>query len=214
MRRRCAAHVRRPAWLEHGRARGDAATSSAPAARAPMRPRAPRGTRDLLRHRRRPAPPRAPARPGPALRLPPDRDAAVRAGRRLRARHRRGDRRRREGAVPARAADRGRRGLGAPARADRRHRPGLRPARDADLAAAREADDDRADVPLRPAAGRPLPPVLAVRRRGDRRSGTGRRRRDHRARAALLPRRRPRRTSRSSSTRSATGRAGRRTSRS
>ena len=29
---------------------------------------------------------------------------------------------------------------------------------------------DRADVPLRPAAGRPLPPVLAVRHRGDRRS--------------------------------------------
>ena len=83
--------------------------------------------------------------------------------------------------------------MGAPPGADRRHRPGLRPARDADLAAAGEADRDRADVPLRPAAGRPLPPVLAVRRRGDRRPGPGRRRRDHRARRALLPRGRPRR---------------------
>ena len=54
-------------------------------------------------------------------------------------------------------------------------------------------DPDRADVPLRPAAGRPLPPVLAVRRRGDRRPGPGGRRRDHRARDALLPRRRARR---------------------
>ena len=81
------------------------------------------------------------------------------------------------------AADRGGRALGAPPGADRRHRPGLRPARDADAAAAGEADADRADVPLRPAPGRPLPPVLAVRRRGDRRPGPGRRRRDHRARA-------------------------------
>ena len=45
------------------------------------------------------------------------------------------------------------------------------------LAAAGEAHADRADVPLRPAAGRPLPPVLAVRRRGDRRPGAGGRRR-------------------------------------
>ena len=43
-----------------------------------------------------------------------------------------------------------------------------------------------ADVPLRPAAGRPLPPVLAVRRRGDRRSGAGDRRGADRARAPVL----------------------------
>ena len=49
-------------------------------------------------------------------------------------------------------------------------------------------DDDRADVPLRPPAGGPLPPVLAVRRRGDRGPGTGGRRRDHRARAPVLHR--------------------------
>ena len=83
--------------------------------------------------------------------------------------------------------------VGAPAGADGRHRPRLRPARDADLAAAGEADRDRPDVPLRPAAGRPLPPVLAVRRRGDRRRRPGHRRRDHRARGALLPRGRARR---------------------
>ena len=61
------------------------------------------------------------------------------------------------------------------------------------LAAAGEARDGRPDVPLRPPAGRPVPPVLAVRRRGDRRSGPGGRRRDRRARAALLPRGGPRR---------------------
>ena len=76
-----------------------------------------------------------------------------------------------------------------------------------------QADDDRADVPLRPAPGRPLPPVLAVRRRGDRRSRAGDRRRDHRARPALLRARSGSRASRSSSTRSATRPAGRPTSR-
>ena len=95
-----------------------------------------------------------------------------------------------------RAARRGRRALGAPAGADGRHRPRLHPARDADVAAAGEAHDDRADVPLRPAAGRPLPPVLAVRRRGDRRSRAGGRRRDHRARAPVLSRGGPCPTSR------------------
>ena len=45
-----------------------------------------------------------------------------------------------------------------------------------------------ADVPLRPPAGRPLPPVLAVGRRGDRRPGTGRGRRDRRAGLPLLRR--------------------------
>ena len=44
--------------------------------------------------------------------------------------------------------------MGAAPGADRRHRPRLRPARDADAAPAGEADDDRADVPLRPPAGR------------------------------------------------------------
>ena len=63
----------------------------------------------------------------------------------------------------------------------------------ADLAAAGEAHAHRADVPLRPPAGRPLPPVLAVRRRGDRRSRAGRRCGARRARPALLPRRRARR---------------------
>ena len=51
--------------------------------------------------------------------------------------------------------------------------------------------DDRADVPLRPTAGGPLPAVLAVRHRGDRRSWPRHRRRDHRARDALLRRCRP-----------------------
>ena len=74
--------------------------------------------------------------------------------------------------------------MGAPAGADGGHRAGLHPARHADLAAAGEADDDRPDVPLRPAPGRPLPPVLAVRRRGDRRSRTGDRCRADRARPA------------------------------
>ena len=133
-------------------------------------------------------------RPGRSLRLPADRDADLRAGRRLRAGDRQRHRRRREGAVPDRPADRGGGGVGAPPGADRRDRPRVHPARDADAAAAREADDDRADVPLRPAAGRPLPPVLAVRRRGDRRSGARGRRRDHRARVPVLRRgRRPRR---------------------
>ena len=128
------------------------------------------------------------AGPRHALRLPADRDTAVRAGRRVRAGDRQRDRRRREGAVPDRAADRGGGVVGAPPGADRGDRPRLRPARDADLAAAREADDDRADVPLRPAPGRPLPPVLAVRRRGDRRRGAGGRRRDRRARLPVLRR--------------------------
>ena len=44
--------------------------------------------------------------------------------------------------------------MGAPPGADRRDRPRLPAARDADAAAAGEADDDRADVPLRPAPGR------------------------------------------------------------
>ena len=176
--------------------------------------RAPRGTRDLL-----------PAETPAWTRL--ERlaaDLAARYGYRrietplfeqtggLRAGHRRGHRRRREGAVPARAADRGGRGVGAPAGADRRDRPGLRPARDADLAAAGEADDDRADVPLRPAAGRPVPPVLAVRHRGDRRPGPGDRRRDHRARRRASTATPGWPASRSCSTRSATRPAGRPTS--
>ena len=82
-------------------------------------------------------------RPGRALRLSTDRDAAVRADRCLRARGRRGHRHRREGALPARPADRGGRGVGASPGADRGHRPRLRPARHADLAAAGEADRDR-----------------------------------------------------------------------
>ena len=110
--------------------------------------------------------------------------------------------------------DRGRRVVGAPARADRRDRARLRPARDADLAAAGQADRDRPDVPLRPPAGGSLPPVLAVGRRGHRRSRAGRRRRADRARHALLPRGRPRRASWSISTRSAIRPAGPPTSRS
>ena len=42
-------------------------------------------------------------------------------------------------------------------------------------------DDHRSDVPLRPSPGGPLPAVLAVRRRGHRRSRAGHRRRGHRA---------------------------------
>ena len=70
--------------------------------------RAPRGTRDLLPAERATWA-RLEASPGPRrpLRLSRDRDAAVRAGRGLRAGHRRGDRRRREGALPARPAERG-----------------------------------------------------------------------------------------------------------
>ena len=127
---------------------------------------------------------------------------------------RRGHRRRREGAVPLAAAERGRRALGAPAGTDRRDRPRLRPARDADLAAAGQAHRDRPDVPLRPPAGRPLPPVLAVRRRGHRRPGPGGRRRDHRARRCGSIARPGSTTSRSCSTRSAIRPAGPPTSRS
>ena len=76
--------------------------------------------------------------------------------------------------------------------ADGGHRSGVPAARDAHLAAAGEADHDRPDVPLRPPAGGSLPPVLAVRRRGDRRPGAGDRRRGHRARDAGLSRRRAR----------------------
>jgi hypothetical protein len=43
--------------------------------------------------------------------------------------------------------------VGASPGTDRGHRSRLRPARDADVAAAGEADADRADVPLRPPAG-------------------------------------------------------------
>ena len=102
--------------------------------------------------------------------------------------------------------------MGAPPGADGRDRAGVRPARDADAAPAGEAHDDRPDVPLRPPAGRPLPPVLAVRRGGDRRSGPGDRRRDHRARRTGSTRRPASRASRCSSTRSATRPAARRTS--
>ena len=56
------------------------------------------------------------------------------------------------------------------------------------LAPAGEGDDVRADVSVRPTAGGPVPPVLAVRRRGDRRSGAGHRRGDRGARSALRAR--------------------------
>ena len=128
-------------------------------------------------------------RPRRSLRLPPDHDADVRADRRLRARCRRGHRHRREGALPDRAADRRGRILVAPPGAHGRDRPRVSPARDAHLAAAGPADDDRADVPVRPAAGGPVPPVLAVRHRGHRRSRSRDRCRDHRARDAGVPRR-------------------------
>ena len=176
--------------------------------------RAPRGTRDLLPDERAVFARLEPIGTGLATRYgyrpietPLFEQAAV-----FERGHRRGHRRRREGAVPDRAADRGGRGVGAPPGADRRDRPRLHPARDADAAAAREADDDRADVPLRPAPGGPLPPVLAVRRRGDRRPGAGRRRRDHRARRTGSTREAGVATSRCRSTRSATRPAGRRTS--
>ena len=63
------------------------------------------------------------------------------------------------------------------------------------------------DVPLRPAAGRPIPPVLAVRRRGAGRSGARHRRRDHRAGDPFLCGGGAARAWSSGSTPSATGRA-------
>ena len=150
-----------------------------------------------------------------ALRLPADRDPDVRADGGVRTGDRRGHRRRREGAVPDRAADRGGRSRGrCGPEPTAGHRPRLHPARDADAAAAGEADDDRADVPLRPAPGRPLPAVLAVRRRGDRRPGPGRStpRSSSSATASTRGRRRGRRGR--TSTRSATPPAARPTSRS
>ena len=134
---------------------------------------APRGTRDLL-----------PAERAVFLRLEEiARGLAARYGYqpietplferfgRVRARRRRRHRRGREGALPGPGRPgRGRaRALGAATRAHGRHRARLRPARHADVAAAGQADADRADVPLRPPAGRPLPAVLAVRRGGHRR---------------------------------------------
>ena len=85
-------------------------------------------------------------------------------------------------------------------------------ARHAPRAAAGEALHDRADVPLRGAAARPLPRALAALGRGDRLGRPGDRRRgDPALRRAARAARRDATTS-SSSTRSATRTAGRRTS--
>ena len=135
--------------------------------------RAPRGTRDLLPAETAGLGPRSSGSPPTSPRA----TATARSRRRCSSRARsssagsaRSPTSSRRSCSGSRRATEESRVVGAPAGADGGHRPGLRPARDADLAAAGEADDDRADVPLRPAAGRPLPPVLAVRRRGDRRS--------------------------------------------
>ena len=128
----------------------------------------------------------------------------------LRAHVRRGLGRRAEGDVHVR---RPRRPLAdAAAGGDGADLPRLRRARHAPRAAAGEALHDRADVPLRRAAARPLPRALAALARGDRLRRSGDRRRGDPAlrHAARAPRRR--RATSSSSTRSATATAGPRTS--
>ena len=134
----------------------------------------------------------APARrrPGPlrALRLRAGLHAGVRAHGRVRPRHRRGDRHRRQGDVHvprqgepsalAHAAPRGHRfdrPLGAGARAHRQR-------------AEREALLRGPDVPLRAPAGGPHAPVLADRRRGARHGRAHGRRRGHRAAHGVLRR--------------------------
>ena len=99
-------------------------------------------------------------------RLPADRDADVRGDRAVRARRRRGDRHRPEGDVHLRRrrralADAASRGHGAGL-------PRLHRARDAQAAPAGEALVPVELLSRRDAAARPLPPVLAGRRRGDR----------------------------------------------
>ena len=164
-----------------------------PPARRTSRVRAPRADR---------------AATSPSATATGDGDAAVRAERGVRARDRRGHRRHREGALPAPATDRGERDVGPPARGDRRDRAGLPPARHAHLAVAGEAQPHRADVPLRPAPGGSVPPVLAVGRGGDRRRRAGGRRRSSSSSARASIARPASPTSRSTSTRSATRSAG------
>ena len=114
-------------------------------------------------------------------RLPAHRDADVRAHRAVRARRRRVDRHRPEGDVHLR---RRRRALAhAAPRGHRAGLPRLRRARHAQAAPAGEALVPVELLPQGEAAGRPLPPVLAGRRRGDRLRRPGRRRRDDRAAA-------------------------------
>ena len=113
------------------------------------------------------------------LRLPPHRHARVRGDRAVRARRRRGHRHRAQGDVHVRRqgrplADAAPRGHGA-------HLPRLRRARHAQAAAAGEALVLLPDVPLRAAAGRPLPRALPDRRRGHRLGRPGGRRRGHRS---------------------------------
>ena len=99
-----------------------------------------------------------------ALRLPPDPDAGVRGHRALQAHVRRGLRHRAEGDVHLRGP---RRPLAHAAPGGHgADLPRLRRARHAPRAAAGEALHDRADVPLRGAAARPLPRALAALARG------------------------------------------------
>ena len=162
----------------------------------PARARAPQPVRAVLsviqaptRHVRRPpgssgaarAVLEAHARADPRRRrLPADRDADVRGDRAVRARGRRGDRHRAEGDVHVR---RRRRPLAdAAPGGDRAGLPRLPRARDAQAAPAREALVPVELLPRRGAAARPLPPVLAGRRRGDRlRRARDRRRADRAA---------------------------------
>ncbi len=150
-----------------------------PRARAPREPRrteggaamiqAPKGTYDVLpqdMERRRALAGARRADPR-RRRIPPDRDAGVRGDRAVRPRRRRGDGHRPEGDVHLR---RRRRPLADAAPGG--HRAGLprvHRARHAQAPAAGEALVPVVVLPRRAAAEGPLPPVLAGRRRGDRR---------------------------------------------
>ena len=127
---------------------------------------------------------RHPRSGGRGPRLRPDRHPGLRGNRDVRAGDRGGHRRGGEGDVllhrpgrsPAHAPPGGHPG-GAPGRARRPPGAGAPPG---------EGPLRGADVPLRPAPGRPLPRVLAARHRGDRRALPGPRRGGDRGRLALL----------------------------
>ena len=113
------------------------------------------------------------------LRLPPRRHPRVRGDGAVRARRRRGHRHRAQGDVHV--PGQGRPVAHAAPGGHRAHLPPVRGARHAQAAAAGEALVLLPDVPLREAAGRPLPRALPDRRRGHRLGRPGGRRRGHRS---------------------------------